>query len=154
MPAPIVSGVPDRFPMKIFETGVSAVSAGTAAGGWVSGNPASLAASASVTALFDLGQDWNQYSHVVIAINPSGPSSGLTVTGITGSDTSTANTRRPLRGADGAGFGAITALSVPTAGGPLAGIVHPLGRYMHVTVANADAVNAQGATTSITIGVR
>lgn len=150
----VVTGEANRWPMKILQTGVSAVAAGTEAGGWVSGNPASLAASASVTALFDLGQDWHQYSHVQVAVAPSGPSSGLTITGITGSDTSTANTRRPLRGADGAGFGAITSVSVPTAGGPLAGIMHPMGRYMHITVANADGANAQGATTAITIGAR
>jgi hypothetical protein len=150
----VVTGEANRWPLKILETGVSAVTAGLAPGGWASGNPASLAASGSVTALFDLGQDWHQYSHVVISVASSGPSSGLTINRITGSDTSTENLRRPVRGADGAGFGAVSAVSVTTAAGALSGIVHPMGRYLFVTVTNADGANAQGATSGITIAAR
>jgi len=150
----VVTGEANRWPLKIFETGVSAVAAGTANGGWVSGNPASLAASANVTALFDLGQDWHQYSHVLVSVLSSAPASGLTLNRITGSDTNTENLKRTLRGADGAGFGAVTNVSVPAAGGALTGIVHPMGRYVFVTVTNADATNAQGATTAITIAAR
>lgn len=150
MTNPITTGIADRFPTKIFETDVAAVSAGVATGGWVSGSPANLALSASANVLFDLGQDWHQYTSVNLAISSVGPSSGLSNVQVSSSDTNAINTNRRLKDIGAVGPGAIAA-SITTAGGVQQLSVRPMGRYLFVSVTNADGANAQGATAKITM---
>jgi hypothetical protein len=146
----IQTGLPDTFPVRIFETGVNAVSAGTPGGGWVSGNPASLAASASVTCIFDLGQDWHQFVAVAIGILLSGTSTGFNAVRVSSSDTSTINPARRLKDISQAGINQLNA-TVTTSEGAHQVNVRPVGRYLFVALTNADATNAQDANARVTI---
>lgn len=121
-------------------------------GGWVSGNPASLAASATVVSLFDLGQDWSQYTRVQISISPASPSTGFSGVKINSSDNVTLDVTRALNEVDGTAFGSLNA-SITTASGAQVATVRPLGRFLHVSMTNADATNAMGAGAICIIGV-
>ena len=138
------TSVPDKFPVKIFETDVAQVSAGTPQGGWVSGTPNALAASASVTSIFDLGQDWHQFGTVTISVNPVGPSTGFSSVQATSSDTAASNAARRLNYANAANSAAI-GVAINTSNGNAAFNVKPMGRYLTVLMTNADATNAMGA---------
>lgn len=146
----IQSGIPDTFPIKIFETDVGAVAAGTANGGWVSGSPANLAASASVNCVFDLGQDWSQFTHVSVAIRSSGTSTGLNNIQASSSDTATLNASRRLKDVSQVNHNSIAG-NITTAGGTQQAIVRPMGRYFIVSLTNADATNPQDASAKVTI---
>lgn len=146
----IQTGNADTFPVKVFETDVGAVSAGTAQGGWVSGSPANLAASASVNCVFDLGQDWHQFTHVSLAIRPSGASTGLNNIQASSSDSATLNAARRLKDISQVNHNSIAG-NITTAGGAQQAIVRPMGRYFIVSVTNADATNPQDASAKVTI---
>jgi len=145
-----MTGIADHFPVKIFETNVNQVTAGTANGGWVSGTPANLVASAAVDVIFDLGQDWHQYVAVQVSVFLAGPSTGANPVYFTGSDTAAKNVNRRLVGASSASLSSIYA-NVTTSGSTQAVVVRPMGRYLTVTMLNADATNAMGATSKITM---
>lgn len=148
MPGPVLSGTPNIFPAKVFETNVAAVVAGLAGlGGWVSGSPASLAASGSVDCIFDLGQDWHQFPTVQVAFVPVAPSTTSTALAV-GSDTAAFNGNRPLVVAASAAAGTGVAAFTTTA---QSWLVRPMGRYFVVRVANTDASNAMGAGAKVTI---
>lgn len=143
---------PFQPPIKVFETGVAAVTAGLAGpGGWVSGNPASLALSASVDCLFDLGLDWSQYNKVAVSVLSVAPSSGFSGVQVSSSNTTSFNNSRMLNEVDGATFGQLNA-AITTSGLGVTACVKPMGRYLIVRLTNADAANAQGATAKVTVG--
>jgi len=138
-------------PIKVFETDVAAVTAGAPGrGGWVSGSPANLAASGSVICVFDLGQDWHQYPNIQVSVSSTAPSSGLSGVQLYGSDNVTLNSARRLKESLVSGFSTIFA-SLTTANGAQQCFIKPMGRYLHVSLTNADATNAQGATAKVTV---
>lgn len=124
-------------------SGQGAIAPGGSQFGWVSGDIASLALSATATAIFDLGPNWDQYNCVQVGVVPAGPSSGLSAVQAFSSDDAafTAATDVQLNNVWGATFGAISA-AVTT---PQTCSFAPMGRYFIVRATNADAVNAQGA---------
>ena len=140
-----------RQPVLVMETGVAQV-AGGAAAGWVSGNPASLAASASVTCVFDLGPDWDQYVVLNVVFSPVIPSSGASGLQLYGSDTTTQNGARKLASPASGNFatGWYTA-SAPSSSGSTTAVVRPQGRYVHALMTNADVSNAMGPSTKISL---
>ena len=146
----IESGLPDTFPIKVFETDVGAVAAGTPRGGWVSGSPANLAASASVNCIFDLGQDWHQFSSVALAIRSSGTSTGLNNIHASSSDTAALNTARRLKDVSQVSHNSIGG-NITTAAGSQQAIVRPMGRYFVVSITNADSTNPQDASAKVTV---
>src|SRR5574343_1610368 len=124
-------------------TGVNAVAGGGTQPGWISGDIAALAASATATMVFDRGPQWGQYNCVQVAVVPAGPSSGLNAVSAFSSDDATfaAASDVQLNNVWGATFGAISA----AVNAAQSTIFAPMGRYFIVRATNADAVNAQGA---------
>lgn len=142
---------PSLPPIKVFETDVAAVTAGAPGrGGWVSGSPANLAASASVDCIFDLGQDWHQYPTIQVNVNPVAPSTGLSGVQVSGADTPAFNAYRRLNAASATAFNAIYA-SLVSSSGPVGIVMKSTGRYITVRMSNSDATNAQGATAKVII---
>jgi len=139
-----------RAPTLLMETDVGAVTAGAGRPGWVSGSIANLALSASVNCIFDLGPDWDQYVEVSVMISQSGSSSGLSAVQVFGSDTAAVNANRRQSAWQTAGFSAGSA-SVLASGGVQTGRFGVAGRFLVVSATNADGVNAQGATSKITL---
>jgi hypothetical protein len=123
-------------------SGVAAVGAGNGPG-WVSGDLASLALSATATIVFDLGPNWDQYNVVQLAVVPAGPSSGLTAVKAFSSDDAvlSAATDVALNNCWATTFGVISA----AVAAPQSCDFSPMGRYFIVQATNADGVNAQGA---------
>lgn len=135
----------EKPPVLVMETDANPVPGG-AGPGWVTGSPASMAASATVAVLFDLGADWDQYATVQVTLRPLGPSSGFSGVSFSGRDTPVAaqNLVRSLREVSSSAF-AITFASVTTANAAAVAMLRPFGRYVVVMVTNADAANATGA---------
>ena len=139
---------------KVFETGVNAVQAGTRFGGWVSGDLANLAASATVNALFDLGDDWESFVFGAAVIFPSSPSTGLGSVQVFGRPDGVAGVYPSRRLKDPASTGASTNLATITTGpGPQQITFRPMGRYVVISATNSDATNAQGGSGKITLAV-
>jgi hypothetical protein len=142
------------FPTKHFRTDKNAVVAGVvdSEGGWVSGSPASLAASGIVVCVFDLGENYRQYPFLVLYMMPVGLSTGLICEAVGSDDTTyaTADFRLPIVGALATGTAYFTTL---TANGQVSAILKTSHRYCLVRVTNTDAVNAVGATSSIGISL-
>ena len=137
-----------KVPVVVMETDVSPVPAsGSTRAGWVSGTIASLAASASFTAIFDLGPDWDQYTLAQVCMFPQGPSSGLANVQVQGFDTSSLGNGRVCNFA----FATTVAIIYSAVASSLTFHVRPVGRYLFIRGVNADAVNAQGATAKITV---
>lgn len=124
-------------------SGVAAVAGGGTIPGWISGDIASLAASATATLIYDLGPNWDQYNVVQVGVVPAGPSTGLSGVSVFSSDDATFNAAQDvqLNSVWGATFANLVAAitSAQTA------CFAPMGRYLIVRATNADAVNAQGA---------
>lgn len=139
-----------QFPNRTYRTGQNAVAANSSQDGWVSGDPASLAASGTVTALFDLGPNWDNVGLIQVGVTPVAPSSGVTVTVKSSSDTTIDATDQILNHANGAAIGGAAAVSV-TAAAPGSGWFRPMARFLAVVVVNADGVNALGATSFIAV---
>ena len=147
----IQSGLANNFPTRVWETDVSQVTEGVPGGGWVSGSPAGLAPSASVTCYFDLGQDWHQYPLVQINVAPRAPSSGLNaVNAMSGDTVGSVSDARRLAAASATGATVIYA-NLATSSGPQAFLVRPMGRILGVAMTNADASNAVGASAKVTL---
>lgn len=139
-----------RQPVLLMETGVNAVTALGTKPGWVSGDVASLAASASINCIFDLGPDFDQYVAVAIKVNPAGPSSGLSAVQVFGSDTAGVNANRRFKDISQPGPATINA-AITVATGCSELWVRPHGRIVVVSVTNADGVNALGAGSKISL---
>lgn len=139
--------IPFRPSSFILETDVAA----GASPGWISGTLSSLAASASVTILFDLGPNWDVYPGVAISVAPLAPSSGLTAVKIMSSDTTTVNAARVCPAAASGVFAGLN-VAITVAGGAQSITVRPMGRYLFVQATNADAINALGASSKVTMG--
>lgn len=142
-----------RVPVIVAETGLRSVVAGNGLPGWVSGNPANLAASASVTCVFDLGADWDQYTELQVSVKCHLPSSGFTKVNVVGSDTpalSGSGVRR-CRSSQDSAVGGTLYESVSSAVAALQYNVRPWGRYVSVLLTNGDAVNAAGALSAVAI---
>lgn len=150
MGAPVVSGIPSNFPVRVFETDVNQVSAGTPAGGWVSGTLANLAANSTATAIFDLGQDWHQYPLIAVTIRPAPPSTGLQDIQASFGDTAAFNPARRCKEALSAGLSAMFA-TMTTSSGTYEAYFRTKGRYFAISMLNSDATNAQGATGKVTL---
>lgn len=139
-----------KLPILVMETGVNAVTAGGNTAGWVSGNPASQAATTAITVIFDLGPQWLQYPTLVISLFPSGASSSFETVTFTGSDTAAANTARRL-----VQFGASTVTSAylasaPTTGGAVGVMTRPMGRFVTVGF-SINATNATDANAKVVL---
>lgn len=142
----------DRAPVVVAETGLRSVVAGNGLPGWVSGSPANLAASASVTCLFDLGADWDQYTELQVSVKCSAPSSGFTGVSVQGSDTTTLTSGvRRCRSSQDSAIGSTLYESVSSSVGAIQFNVRPWGRYVFVSLTNGDAVNAAGALSAVAI---
>lgn len=130
-------------------SGQNAVAGGGSQPGWISGDIASLALSATATLVFDLGPNWDQYNCVQVGVIPAGPSSGLSAVQAFSSDDAafSAATDIQLNNVWGATYGAISA-AITT---PQTCSFAPMGRYFIVRATNADGVNAQGATAFVRI---
>ena len=124
-------------------SGVAAVAGGGSIPGWVSGDIAGLALSATATIVFDLGPNWDQYNVVQIGVVPAGPSSGLSAVKAFSSDDAVLNAASDvaLNNCWATAFGVVSA-AVNT---PQSCAFNPMGRYFIVQATNADGVNAQGA---------
>jgi hypothetical protein len=129
-------------------SGQNAIAVGNGPG-WVSGDIASLALSATATVIFDLGPNWDQYNCVQVGVVPAAPSSGLSAVQAFSSDDAvfSATSDVQLNNVWGATYGALSA-AITT---PQTCIFAPMGRYFIVRATNADGVNAQGATAFIRI---
>lgn len=135
----------------VMETGVNPVIAGGDRAGWISGDPANLALSATVNCLFDLGPDWQHFPLVQAAINPTPPSTGLGSITLVSSDSAASFTaKRRLGYANAVASGTIF-LSLPSASATNTFMVRPMGRYLQVNLTNADAAAAQGALTAVVL---
>lgn len=132
-----------RQPVLVMETGVNPVVGGGPAG-WVSGNPSGLADGATVTVIFDLGPEWDQYPTLQLIVYPVGAAS-FTALQVLGSDTSAYIIRRRLRPLNNTGDFATFYNTVPTAGGPAAAYLRPAGRYITVIATNTAGSGAMGA---------
>ena len=149
----IPAGLGLTVPTLIMISGSSqSVAGGQSASGWVSGDIASLAASATAIALFDIGPDWDQYHTITININPVGPSSGLSNIQFSGRDDPTLAID-PLRrmGPANSTAGQVYSGAVTTAGGPQQFVVRPVGRFVVVSATNADGANPVGAAAHICV---
>ena len=142
----------DRAPVVVMETGLNSVEPTSGTPGWVSGNPANLAASASVTCVFNLGTDWDQYTELQVSVKCQAPSSGFTKVSVQGSDTTvlTSGVRR-CRSSQDSAIGSTLYESVSSAVGAIQFNVRPWGRYVFVSLTNGDAVNAAGALSAVAI---
>lgn len=136
-------------PVLVMQTDGAQVAGGGAAG-WVSGSPANLAASASVSIVFDLGPDWDQYGVAAVGVLPMGPSSGFASVQAMGSDTGVANPARRLKDMAVSGS-ANSSYAVSTGSNGHTFHVRPFGRYIVVSVTNADAANAIGAAAKVSM---
>lgn len=140
------------LPTIIMETGVNPVTPGGLVPGWVSGDPAGLAASAQVNAIFDLGPHWDRYGLVAVTVNPAGPSSGFSAVQASGADTpSNYDNRRAMAYAfQGSGQSRMFAtFNTVAAAGQV--FLRPNGRFFTVNGTNADAANAMGAGAKFTV---
>lgn len=138
------------LPTLVMEAGVNPVTPGGSVPGWVSGDIASLAASGSVSVIFDLGPHWDRYGMAAVAVTPNGPSSGLNAVQVFGSDSTAYDFTKRLGHAFGTGWTA-THSNLTTANGPMQSNVRPSGRYLIIQAANADAVNAQGVQATVIV---
>lgn len=130
-------------------SGQNAIAPGGSQFGWVSGDIASLALSATATLVFDLGPNWDQYNVVQVGVVPAAPSSGLSAVQAYSSDDAVFNATTDvlLNNVWGATYAGISA-AVAT---PQTCSFAPMGRYFIVRATNADGVNAQGATAFVRI---
>lgn len=130
-------------------SGQNAIAPGGSQFGWVSGDIASLALSATATLVFDLGPNWDQYNVVQVGVVPAAPSSGLSAVKAYSSDDAvfSATTDVLLNNVWGATYAGISA-AITT---PQTCSFAPMGRYFIVQATNADAVNAQGATAFVRV---
>ena len=142
------------LPTVVMQSGVDApITPGGKSAGWVSGDPAGLAASGTVLVQFDLGPDWDQYRTAAVVLAPIGPSTGFSAVQAFGGvapGAPSANFR--LRDAQATALGTINA-SVTTTSGAQQLNVRPLGRYLTISITNADVGNAVGATSHVVCAV-
>lgn len=114
----------------------------------VTGGLANLAASQTAIVSFDLGTDWDHYEQVDVMINVAGPASGGNVQ-LFGSNTLGETTVAPTK-ARRLGYQYNTAPSgvqslITSSGGAQNIFVRPWGRYLMLSITNADGANAFGA---------
>ena len=131
-----------RQPVLVMETGINQVPGGAQAG-WVSGNPSGLADGASVTIVFDLGPDWDQYTTVALTVRPQGGTS-LSSIQCTGNDTAVFTPYRRLKEALASGTGN-TSFTINTSSDGLQFYIRPMGRYVMVNTTNTAGGGAMGA---------
>lgn len=133
-----------RPPVRVMESGVNQVPGGALAG-WVSGNPAGMGDGATVSVVFDLGPDWDQYPVIGLSVQPVGAIS-LSAVGATGSDTPVNNSARRLSGAytAGAAFSVLSA-TLTTIGGSAFIALMAMGRYVIVSLTNTAGGGVMGA---------
>lgn len=137
------------FPNLSMRSGANQVAAGGTQFGWVSGDLGGLAASGSIDIFFDLGPSWAAYSLVQIGHTGVSGSSGVTVATVRSSDDTALDVQDiVLNSAFGTALGQLTGTS--SAAGRT-GFVRPQGRYLIVSMTNADAVNPVGAGASVRV---
>lgn len=78
------------------------------------------------------------------------PSSGVSNLVVSSSATAALNVNRMLNEVDGATFGALNA-SIAASTLSSTATVRPMGRYLIVRMSNADAANALGAASRVTV---
>lgn len=140
----------EKPPVMMMRAGVSQVAAGGQLAGWVSGNPASMAAAATVDCVFDLGPDWDQYGLVSIVMVSTAPAASYQGVAVSGGNTPAYDNALRMGFANSAGSGSIYVTNVTTTGGGNNVMVRPHGRYVIVKMTN-DAANPQGAGASVSL---
>lgn len=138
------------LPIITAETDVNQITGGGDIHGWVSGTPASLAASGTAVVVFDLGPNWMFYGLVQVLITPVAPSSGFNPVQIMCTPNGATNFNRRLGFAYSTG-GAVVFGNFTSASGQVCVVVRPMDRYLVINIPNADAVNAVGATAKVAI---
>lgn len=138
-----------RPPVLLMETGVGQVAAGYGPG-WVSGDPASLAANSSVLLVFDLGEEWTQYGELQILGSQVGPSSSVTYMLRGSNSAAPVGVTRALRDLQSTG---VTPVSAAISSGQAVGVfrVRPVGRYLIVQFINNDAAAATSPTAKVVL---
>lgn len=140
-------------PVIVMQTDLNPVTPNQLQAGWVSGSIASLAASATVDCIFDLGPDWDQYPILAVLVMQDGPSTGLNPVQILGSDTTTPDSRRRLSPAYAAGGNGASFSATMSTGAYVTMWVRPLGRFLTVRATNADGVNTAGVGSRVSVGM-
>jgi hypothetical protein len=142
-----------RPAVLVMTSGLNAVAGGGSVPGWVSGDIGGvtpLAASAQAYVVFDLGPMWDQYVMLSCIVYPMVPSSGLSGVQVLGSDTTVYSGARRKNSAAAIALGSIYASALSASGAADLNF-RPSGRYVIVIATNADAVNALGAGSKITL---
>lgn len=140
------------LPIKVFESGATAVPAGTPNGGWVSGNPAGMVDGATLDVVFDLGSRWDEYSAGQVTFASAAAGGSFSAIQVYASDTAVANTARRLRStSDPAVLSSISG-TAPT-GNAVSVHTRPMGRFIVVRVTNTATFGAQLASAKIVVAV-
>jgi hypothetical protein len=140
--------------VMLMETDVLAVAPGGSMPGWVAGTPAGLAALGVVNCMFDLGPNWRDYPILQVVISPVGPSSGFNPVVMSSRDdaVAAANVHRRLgQIAANVVSGNVISAALTTASGSAGFMVRPMGRFLVITLTNADALSALGVTAKVTV---
>lgn len=131
-------------PVLAMAAGGVAVAAGGSVAGWVSGNPANLAAGATVDVIFDLGPDWDQYGLFGILMSSKAPATQYTSVQISSGPAPVYDDTLRVNYANSTGLNAAYITSATTANGAMEGLFRSKGRYVGVRFQN-EATNPQGA---------
>lgn len=131
-------------PQLSMAAGVNPVAAGAGPAGWVSGNPAGLAAGAAADVIFDLGADWDQYGVFCLTMSSKGPAAQFASVQISSGPVAAYDDASRVNYANSAGLNAAYITSLLTANGAMEASFRARGRYVCVRMAN-EASNAQGA---------
>jgi hypothetical protein len=117
----------------------------------VSGSIASLAASATTSVSFDLGETWDAYTLVQVTVDPAAPETALNTVTAYGTDIANDITMpaRVLGQAGASGLSQAVFTNIAPATGAQSFFVRPNGRFVTVKFQNNDATNALGATSQI-----
>lgn len=145
--------MPGINPVKIFESDVNQVAAGSKRGGWVSGSPANLAAVTGLNVIFDLGDDWDQYPIVCVYASNTGPGTPMQILLRTSDNPLTFTVARALRDLQDTARRPIADL---VSSANVVGVYHVYncGRYLLVQVSNQDAVNPLSATAKVVVSMQ
>lgn len=117
----------------------------------VTGTIANLAASAVVTIYFDLGVDWMYYNSIGVTLLPTTPSTGISNVQLFGTDVNGSFITARRLGSLAATSASATIFigSMTSASGSQTIYTKPIGRYVVLSVTNADATNALGSSSKV-----
>jgi hypothetical protein len=135
-------------PSIVLYAGRDQVTGGGTSPGWISGDVAGLAAGQTTTVIFDLGPNWADYVRGTVMLYLSGPTVASGASAIwNGNDLSAPNRERAIA-FNGTTSSFVTTITPPNWGG-FTFVIH--GRYVFITVTNADATLAYSATSYVRV---